>query len=70
MTQRVSTAAPHRPAMRPTGVKEGAKLSEISRLARADIEQMLDKPVYLEVWVRVRKGWSDDPAALRKLGYG
>ena len=50
--------------------KEGAKLREISRLARADIEQMLDKPVYLEVWVRVRKGWSDDPAALRKLGYG
>ncbi len=50
--------------------KEGAKLREISRLARADIEQMLGKPVYLEVWVRVRKGWSDDPAALRKLGYG
>lgn len=50
--------------------KEGAKLREISRLARADIEQMLDKRVYLEVWVRIRKGWSDDPAALRKLGYG
>jgi GTP-binding protein Era len=50
--------------------KEGTKLREISRLARADIEQMLGKPVYLEVWVRVRKGWSDDPAALRKLGYG
>ena len=50
--------------------KDGAKLREISRLARADIEQMLGKPVYLEVWVRVKKGWSDDPAALRKLGYG
>ena len=50
--------------------KEGAKLREISRLARADIEQMLGKPVHLEVWVRVKKGWSDDPAALRKLGYG
>jgi GTP-binding protein Era len=50
--------------------KEGAKLREISRLARADIEQMLGKPVHLEVWVRVKKGWSDDAAALRKLGYG
>jgi GTP-binding protein Era len=50
--------------------KDGAKLREISRLARADIEKMLDKRVHLEVWVRVRKGWSDDPAALRRLGYG
>jgi GTP-binding protein Era len=49
--------------------KEGAKLREISRLARADIQAMLGKPVHLEVWVRVKKGWSDDPAALRRLGY-
>jgi GTP-binding protein Era len=49
---------------------QGAKLREISRLAREEIQQMLGKPVYLEVWVRVKKGWSDDPAALRKLGYG
>jgi len=50
--------------------KEGAKLREISRLARVEIQEMLGKPVHLEVWVRVRKGWSDDPSALRKLGYG
>jgi len=50
--------------------KDGAKLREISRLARADIEKILDKRVHLEVWVRVRKGWSDDPVALRRLGYG
>jgi GTP-binding protein Era len=50
--------------------KEGAKLREISRLARADIQEMLGKRVHLEVWVRVRKGWSDNAAALRKLGYG
>jgi GTPase len=49
---------------------QGAKLREISRLAREEIQQMLGKSVYLEVWVRVKKGWSDDPAALRKLGYG
>jgi GTP-binding protein Era len=50
--------------------KDGAKLREISRLARVEIAGMLDKPVHLEVWVRVRKGWSDDPRALRQLGYG
>jgi GTP-binding protein Era len=50
--------------------KEGAKLREISRLARADIQELLDKPVHLEVWVRVKKGWSDDPESLRRLGYG
>jgi len=49
---------------------QGAKLREISRLARADIAEMLGKPVHLDVWVRVRKGWSDDPGALRQLGYG
>jgi GTP-binding protein Era len=49
--------------------KGGAKLREISRLARLEIAEMLGKPVFLEVWVRVKKGWSDDPAALRKLGY-
>jgi len=50
--------------------KEGTKLREISRLARADIQELLDKRVHLEVWVRVKKGWSDDPEALRRLGYG
>jgi GTP-binding protein Era len=50
--------------------KEGAKLREISRLARVEIQDMLGKTVHLEVWVKVKKGWSDDPAALRKLGYG
>lgn len=49
--------------------KGGAKLGEISRLARLEIAEMLGKQVHLEVWVRVKKGWSDDPAALRRLGY-
>ena len=49
--------------------KDGAKLREISRLARADIVEMLGKRVHLEVWVRVKKGWSDDTRALRTLGY-
>ena len=59
-----------RPTRASSSARTGAKLREISRLARADIQEMLGKSVHLEVWVRVKKGWSDDPAALRKLGYG
>jgi GTP-binding protein Era len=48
----------------------GAKLREIGRLARADIETLLGKPVHLETHVRVRKGWADSARDLRSLGYG
>jgi GTP-binding protein Era len=47
----------------------GAKLREIGRLARADIEKMLGHPVHLETHVRVRKGWADSLRDLRSLGY-
>lgn len=49
--------------------QNGAKLREISRLARADIAELLGKPVHLQVWVRVRRGWSDDAKVLKSLGY-
>ncbi|HVE89486.1 MAG TPA: GTPase Era [Burkholderiaceae bacterium] len=68
--QIAATLLVERDAHRPIVIgKDGAKLREISRLARADIEQMLGKPVFLEVWVRVRRGWSDDARALKSLGY-
>ena len=68
--QIAATLIVERDAHRPIVIgRDGAKLREISRLARADIEQMLGKPVFLEVWVRVRRGWSDDVRALKSLGY-
>jgi GTPase len=68
--QIAATLIVERDAHRPIVIgKDGAKLREISRLARADIEQMLGKAVFLEVWVRVRRGWSDDVRALKSLGY-
>jgi GTP-binding protein Era len=48
---------------------QGAKLREIGRLARADIAKLLGKPVHLETWVRVKRGWTDDARALKSLGY-
>ena len=66
----VATLVVDREAHKPIVIgKDGAKLREISRLARADIAEMLGKRVHLEVWVRVKKGWSDDTRALRALGY-
>jgi GTP-binding protein Era len=47
----------------------GAKLREIGRLSRLDIEKLLGKPVHLQTHVRVRRGWSEDAQALKSLGY-
>lgn len=66
----VATLIVDRESHKPIVIGEkGAKLREISRLARADIEVQLGCPVHLEVWVRVRRGWSDDVKALKTLGY-
>ena len=47
----------------------GERMKRISMEARKDLEQLLGAPVYLEVWVRVKKGWADDDASLTRLGY-
>jgi GTP-binding protein Era len=50
--------------------KGGARLREIGRRARERMEQLFGAKVFLQTWVRVREGWSDDESALRTLGYG
>ncbi len=66
----IATLIVERESHKPIVIGEGgAKLREISRLARADIAEQLGKRVYLEVWVRVRRGWSDDLKAMKSLGY-
>jgi GTP-binding protein Era len=49
--------------------KGGSRLREIGSKARLQMERLFDQKVFLETWVRVRQGWSDDEAALRTLGY-
>jgi GTP-binding protein Era len=49
--------------------KGGERLREIGSRARQQMERLFDNKVFLETWVRVREGWSDDEAALRTLGY-
>lgn len=48
----------------------GTQLKKIGSAARRAIEQVLDRHVHLELWVRVRESWSDDAAALKQFGYG
>ena len=48
--------------------KGGELLKEIGRAARLDLKHHFGRPVHLELWVKVREGWSDDEAALRKFG--
>lgn len=48
---------------------KGAVLKNIGRDARLDIEKMFESKVMLNLWVKVRRGWSDDERALHSLGY-
>lgn len=50
--------------------KSGARLREIGSKARQQMERLFGNKVFLETWVRVREGWSDDEAALKAFGYG
>ena len=50
--------------------KAGSRLKDMSTKARMGMERLFDAKVFLETWVRVREGWSDDEAALKALGYG
>jgi GTP-binding protein Era len=47
----------------------GAQMKEIASRARTDMERLFGGPVFLEVWVRVKRGWADDDATLTRLGY-
>ena len=49
--------------------RQGSKLKSIASKARLEMERLFDGSVFLEVWVKVRRGWSDSASALRRLGY-
>jgi GTP-binding protein Era len=47
----------------------GAKLKDIATQARQDMEKLFGGKVFLEVWVKVKAGWMNDAAVLKRLGY-
>lgn len=49
--------------------KGGETLKRIATEARQDMEKLFDGKVYLEIWVKVKSGWTDDERLLKSLGY-
>ncbi|MCS7276219.1 MAG: GTPase Era [Dehalococcoidia bacterium] len=47
--------------------KGGQALKEVGTRARQQLELLLGRPIYLELWVKVRPGWRKDPQFLRWL---
>ncbi len=49
--------------------KQGELLKKVGTDARIDIEKLIDKKVYLQIWVKVKKGWANSERALHSLGF-
>ncbi|WP_458863733.1 GTPase Era [Acidaminobacterium chupaoyuni] len=49
--------------------KGGEMLKKIGATARYEIEKLLDTKVYLELWVRVKEDWRNNPNQIRNFGY-
>jgi GTP-binding protein Era len=48
--------------------KGGGGLKVIGKMAREELEELLDRKVHLFLFVKVRKGWSDDKERYRNMG--
>lgn len=49
--------------------KGGEMLKKIGTMSRADIEKMLGKKVYLELWVKVKTDWRNNDFLIKNFGY-
>ncbi|WP_256713885.1 GTPase Era [Psychrobacter sp. Cmf 22.2] len=49
--------------------EKGQRIKQVGIDARKDMEQLFGKKVMLTLWVKVKRGWSDDERALTSLGY-
>lgn len=48
---------------------KGSRIKQVGIDARKDMEALFDRKIMLTLWVKVKKGWSDDERALTSLGY-
>ena len=48
--------------------KGGAGIKKIGSAARQEIQELLGRKVHLELWVKVREHWTEDPHFMRSLG--
>jgi GTP-binding protein Era len=47
----------------------GSRLKMVGKQARESIEQLLEKRVMLDLWVKVHEDWADDERSVAALGY-
>ncbi|MEE8296362.1 MAG: KH domain-containing protein, partial [Hyphomicrobium sp.] len=48
--------------------KGGQMIKQISTEARHELAEILERPVHLFLFVKVREGWQDDPERYREMG--
>jgi GTP-binding protein Era len=49
--------------------KQGSMIKKIGQLSREDIEKFIDRKVFLELHVKVRKDWRNNDLYLKEYGY-
>lgn len=49
--------------------EKGRKIKQIGQTARLDVERLLGKKVFLQLWVKTISHWRRDPASLKRFGY-
>jgi GTP-binding protein Era len=49
--------------------KGGQALKQVGKMAREEMESLLGRPVYLELFVAVKEKWRERDSELRSLGY-
>lgn len=49
--------------------KNGAMLKAVGAQARPEIEALLESKVFLQLWVKVKEDWRNNPAQIRNFGY-
>ena len=49
--------------------KSGIVLKDVGKAARIDMEQLFEQKVHLEMWVKVKEGWSDSESLMKRFGY-
>ena len=48
---------------------KGTSLKKVATRARENLEKFFDKKIFLDVFIKVRKNWRNDPSSLKKFGY-
>lgn len=49
--------------------KNGEVLKQVGTRARKELEQLFDEKIFVRLWVKVSRDWSDNERALKQFGF-